>query len=71
MSQNQALSASQPVAAKPDENRDVRWLKTEEIGDFCTEPQMMPIYEKLICRMREIAAEKTQIPGSAIPKLLE
>ena len=62
---------AQRIAAKPDENRDVRWLKTGEIGNLCTEPQMMPIYEKLIRRMREIAAEKTRIPGEVIPKLLD
>lgn len=60
----------QPIADKPDENRGVRWLTTEEIGEFCTEPQMMPIYEKLICRMRQIAAEKAALPGRVIPELL-
>jgi A/G-specific adenine glycosylase len=62
---------SQKTAAKPDENRDVRWLRTEDIGKFCTEPHMMPVYEKIIARMREIAAEKTHIPGEIIPKLLD
>ncbi len=61
---------AQAVADKPDENRGVRWLLTGEIGAHCTEPQMMPVYEKLICRMREISAETSGIPGNAIPKLL-
>ncbi len=61
---------NQPIADKPDENRDVRWLKTEEIGEFCTEPQMMPIYEKLIARMRRIAEEKHSIPSKIPDPLL-
>lgn len=62
---------SQPVAAKPDENRDVRWLETAEIAQFCTETHMLPIYEKIIRRMREIAAVKSRLPGEIIPKLLD
>ena len=62
---------SQHIAAKPDENRDVRWLDTSEIGDHCTEAHMMPVYEKIIARMRELAAEKSRIPGQIIPALLD
>lgn len=61
----------QPIAEKPDENRSVRWLDTGEIGDFCTEPQMMPIYTKLIDRMRALQAEKDAIPAKLIPSLLD
>lgn len=61
----------QHIADKPDENHGVRWLKTEEIGEQCTEPQMMPVYEKLIARMRQTAAKKAALPGRIIPALLD
>lgn len=61
---------NQKIADKPDENRDVRWLKTEDIRNHCTEPQMMPIYEKLVERMRAIDAEKHSIPGKMLRPLL-
>ncbi len=60
----------QKIAEKPDENRDVRWLKTEEIADFCTEPQMLPIYEKLVARMRAIQERKRRLPAEMLAPLL-
>ena len=60
----------QPVADKPDENRSVCWFPAEEIGQRCTEAHMLPVYEKLTARMREIAAEKCRIPEKAVPALL-
>ena len=61
----------QPVAAKPDENRDVRWLTDEKVAAQCTEPQMLPIYQKLTQRMRRIAEEKRRIPEHMPAPLLE
>ncbi len=61
---------NQKIADKPDENRDVRWLRTEEIPKYCTEPQMLPIYEKLIERMQKIAEEKHRIPQTMLTPLL-
>ena len=60
----------QPVADKPDENRSVRWLPTEEIAACCTEPHMLPVYDKIIARMRQIAAEKKTLPGKMLQPLL-
>ena len=60
----------QAVADKPDENRSVRWLYTDEIGRYCTEPQMMPIYEKLIARMQALSMQKAALPGKLIEPML-
>ena len=60
----------QAVAAKPDENRDVRWLTPDEVEAQCTEPQMRPIYRKLTARMQAIAAEKREIPSKMAAPLL-
>ncbi len=62
---------NQKIADKPDENRSVMWLRTEAIAAHCTEPQMLPIYEKLVERMRCIAAEKRRIPQEMLAPLLE
>ena len=32
---------------KPDENQGVRWIPIEEINQYVSEPDMLPIYEKL------------------------
>lgn len=60
----------QKIADKPDENRNVMWLDTQDIAKHCTEPQMLPIYEKLVCRMRKIDAEKAEIPMKMLAPLL-
>lgn len=62
---------NQPIADKPDENRNVRWLGTDEIASLCTEPQMLPIYEKLVVRMRALAAQKTTVPNRMYRPLLD
>lgn len=60
---------NQKIAEKPDENRNVMWLSEEEVQDRCTEPQMLPIYEKLFSRMRTISQEKAEAAGE-LPDLL-
>ncbi|MEM1483952.1 NUDIX hydrolase [Oscillospiraceae bacterium PP1C4] len=42
----------QPIAAKEDENSGVRWLPLDRLAEFCSEPVMLPVYEKLIKKMR-------------------
>ncbi len=61
---------NQSIADKPDENRNVMWLRTEDVPKYCTEPQMLPIYEKLIERMKKISAEKAEIPQKLLTPLL-
>jgi A/G-specific adenine glycosylase len=60
----------QPLADKPDENRNVMWLPVEEIADRCTEHHMLPVYEKLVRRMQAFSAEKDAIPERILHPLL-
>ena len=62
---------NQKIADKPDENRNVMWLKTQDMKHHVTEPQMLPIYEKLVERMRAICEEKAEIPQKMLRPLLE
>ena len=39
---------------KHDENSDVRWLPVEDMGRLCNEPEIVPVYRKLLERAREI-----------------
>lgn len=41
---------SQPLHSKPDENSGVRWIELDALAAECGEAQMLPVYEKLICR---------------------
>lgn len=43
----------EPVRAKPDENSDVAWIPVSQIEERVTEPHMLPIYQKMIARVRE------------------
>ncbi len=62
---------NQKIADKPDENRNVMWLKTQDMAKHVTEPQMLPIYEKLVERMHAIAADKSEIPQKMLLPLLD
>jgi len=39
---------------KLDENSDVRWLPVEDMERLCNEPEIVPVYRKLLERAREI-----------------
>jgi 8-oxo-dGTP pyrophosphatase MutT (NUDIX family) len=39
-----------PVRPKADENSAVRWIPFAHVNDMCTEPDMRPIYKKLMFR---------------------
>lgn len=39
---------------KHDENSDVRWLPVEDMERLCNEPEIVPVYRKLLERAREI-----------------
>ncbi len=39
---------------KEDENSNVGWIPVEEIEQYCQEPQMIPIYKKLLQRVKEL-----------------
>ena len=48
----------QPVFAKPDENSAVRWIAMRDLRDYCAEPHMLLLYEKLYRRMKALQAYK-------------
>lgn len=41
------------IRVKPDENSGVRWIAFEDIAQAVSEPEMLPIFSKLISRARE------------------
>ncbi len=61
----------QKIADKPDENKNVRWIALHQIPELCTEPQMIPIYQKIISRMKAIAVQKQTIPEQITQPLLD
>ena len=38
------------IRTAPDENNGVGWIDVSQIGQFCSEPDMIPVYMKLINR---------------------
>lgn len=44
-------SEEDTLKIKPDENSKVGWLPIGQISTYCDEPQMLPVYEKLIKRL--------------------
>ncbi|MEE5992772.1 MAG: A/G-specific adenine glycosylase [Oscillospiraceae bacterium] len=62
---------NQPISDKPDENKDVRWIDIDEIDSLCTEAHMIPIYHKLIERMKAISLKKREIPSKMPDALLQ
>lgn len=51
----------QPVFAKPDENSAVRWIAMRDLRDYCAEPHMLLLYEKLYRRMKALQAYKKSL----------
>ncbi len=48
---------SQPLTIKADENSDVSWINIDEIEKYCTEPDMLPVYQKVIQQLDKIKGE--------------
>lgn len=60
----------EPLRIQPEENTAVRWIPVPQLRDFCKEPHMLPIYDKLIHRMREcVSRQKKAICSLAQPLL--
>ncbi len=49
------------LRVKPDENSAVQWIAVEQLESICKEPQMLPIYEKCIQRMRQRKKRQDQV----------
>lgn len=44
----------QPLAVKSDENSEVQWIPIDGIENYSSEPEMYPVYRKLVKRMRKL-----------------
>ena len=51
-------SEKQPLTVKPDENSQVCWVSLTDWKERCNEPHMIPVYEKIIQRMKEKQQDK-------------
>lgn len=60
----------QILQVKEDENSLVEWIPLEDLDSRCSEPHMMPVYRKLIHRMREIREKKLGL-YEMLPEALE
>lgn len=46
---------SETLQYKPDENSGVKWLPFSQISNYCSEAHMIPVYEKLIQKVKYYA----------------
>lgn len=54
----------------PDENTAVEWIPVEKLPEICKEPHMLPVYEKVIARMRRWKAMQEQVMTQLAQPLL-
>lgn len=45
---------SEPLHIKEDENSGVAWIDVEKLSEYCKEEHILPIYEKIIGRARNL-----------------
>lgn len=43
----------EPIRIKPDENSGVKWISTDEIEQYVTEPEMLIVYKKILERVKQ------------------
>lgn len=46
----------QPLRIKPDENSGVQWLPLDRLSEFVSEPALLPVYERILRRTKDILA---------------
>lgn len=46
---------NETLKVKPDENSGVQWIPIDEIDIYSNEPHMKKIYNKIICKIRELS----------------
>lgn len=63
-------SDKQPLTVQPSENSRVCWVALDGWQQQCGEAHMIPVYEKIIARMRRLAAEKRRLYGRLPEALL-
>lgn len=61
----------QPLQVKEDENSAVQWLSREDYQQYCQEPHMLPVYEKVLDKMQqhrqEIQLKYQKLPQALLP----
>lgn len=61
----------QALKNKPDENTAIAWISVDKLQDYCAEPHMLPIYEKILFRMRAISRQQQdtlqRLPAALLP----
>lgn len=64
-------SEKQTLRVKPDENSQVCWVALDDWRAQCSEPHMIPVYEKIISRIKELQSVKQyhyqQLPATLLP----
>ena len=50
-------SESNPIRIAEDENSNIAWLGLDELVEKSTEPHMIPIYKKIIARIKQMKKE--------------
>lgn len=63
-------SEKEQLKIKPDENSDVNWIHIERLDQYCTEEEMIPIYEDNIHHIQYLMAEKSRIYKGLPERLL-
>ena len=44
----------QALKSKPDENSAVAWIDADKVGQICSEPHMLPIYERIMQKVKKM-----------------
>lgn len=47
-------SEDQALYVRPDENEGVRWIEIDQLEQFVSEPEMLPVYRRLIASGRKL-----------------
>lgn len=58
------------LCVKPDENKAVAWIPIAELSATCKEPHMLPVYQKIIERMRSCDAKQNHVIQALAKPLL-
>ena len=45
---------TQPLRSKPDENSGAQWIPLDRLNEYVSEPDMLPIYERIIRRTKAL-----------------
>ena len=64
------VNPKEKLRIKPDENSAVQWIPVENLKEMVKEQHMLPIYEKLIARMRKQKQMQTEVMAQIAAPLL-